>query len=1175
MEGGGALLRDPALPIDPDEGPLDRMGDNSVPMTESTVTPAPADARTELRTFLIADVRGYTRFTQERGNEAAARLVAKFAAITREHVRLHGGRLIELRGDEVLAVFSSARQALRAAVDLQAAFAAETEHDPTLPLPVGIGIDAGEAVPFEGGYRGEALNLAARLCNLAGPGEVLATEGVVYLGRRVENVAYSMRGAVPMKGFADPIRVIKVTRSDQPSADGADLLAADPESNLPIGGFLGALPSGELVGREREWEHIMSSLETVAQGSGRLLLLSGEPGIGKTRLAQEVTLKARHWGFLIATGRCYEPEQSVPFYGFLEILATLYNASPAFVRSEIPRRWPYLIRLLPDQLVDLPAGRDLPAAVLGEDGRALRNPGALDQADQQRLFRAVTGYLTLLAETMPLALLIDDLHWADDSTLTLLQHLARSTRGHRILLLGTYRDVEVHRQHPLEAVILSLGREGLLDEVEVRRLDQEGTAALMAEIMGQKEDLADLVELVYHRTDGNAFFIQEVMRALVERGDVYRHDGRWVRRAVREMEVPKSIRAAIGQRLSQLEEHAQDVLRAASVLGQEFTFDEVLMLVRLVPAREEAPWTEDQVEHAIEESVSAGLLRETGVDRYAFNHALTQQTLYAELSTRRRKRLHLAAGRALRELAPRRQHSPRERRAAELAWHFLEGDHAEQALGYTLLAGDQAEEVFANGDAERHYRTALELAQELDDREHELEALEKLAGVLTIVGRFDKAIELLERAARLHREAGNLEGEMCAVAQLGNVHFNRRTGDEGRERLKPLIDAQAGAPPSYGLAALWAAYARLYINSTMYEEQLAAADRAVELARAIGDHPQAGRLLIGAEITRGDALWRLGRQDETLRLMEDLIQRAESSDDIDNLTRALGNAARYYAWRGELAKDRAYNERMLEVAERRGDLAQTMLATVALSQNAFMVGDWELSGVYLERWEQIYRTAWSARFNVWPTAARAWLALRRGDREKARRLAEEVLTSGNYDYVLMAHRLLAEDELLASPAIGSPEAQRALAHLEAFRDHQAAVEDSTYLRTLAWAHSECGHAEEAAEFAAQGVARARADKSQPDLVEALVVHGMVMTRAGRWDEAEWDLAEARSLAQGMPLPFGEARALYEWGMLHTLRHEPDQARRQLEAARQIFATLDARIDLERTDAALNLVPASS
>src|SRR5437867_9807616 len=168
------------------------------------------DTSAEIRTFLIADVRGYTLFTQERGDEAAAKLAAKFAAVAREGVSARGGEVIELRGDEALAVFDSPRQAIRAAIDLQDRFVEETLADPAIPLTVGIGLDAGEAVPVEGGYRGGALNLAARLCGQAGPGEVMASQEIVHLARKVEGIRYVDRGAFHLKGLAEPVRAVIV-----------------------------------------------------------------------------------------------------------------------------------------------------------------------------------------------------------------------------------------------------------------------------------------------------------------------------------------------------------------------------------------------------------------------------------------------------------------------------------------------------------------------------------------------------------------------------------------------------------------------------------------------------------------------------------------------------------------------------------------------------------------------------------------------------------------------------------------------------------------------------------------------------------------------------------------------------------------------------------------------------
>ncbi len=182
-------------------------------------TGEPVGARAGIRAFLIADVRGYTLFTQERGDEAAAKLAARFAAISREAVDDHGGSVIELRGDEALAVFDSARQAIRAATLLQQRFLEETEADPTLPLPVGIGLDAGEAVPLERGYRGGALNLAARLCGRAGPGEILASQGVVNLARKVDGVRLVDRGELHLKGLEDPVRVFRVISEEGDPAE--------------------------------------------------------------------------------------------------------------------------------------------------------------------------------------------------------------------------------------------------------------------------------------------------------------------------------------------------------------------------------------------------------------------------------------------------------------------------------------------------------------------------------------------------------------------------------------------------------------------------------------------------------------------------------------------------------------------------------------------------------------------------------------------------------------------------------------------------------------------------------------------------------------------------------------------------------------------------------------------
>jgi class 3 adenylate cyclase len=311
------------------------------------------EAAPSVLTFLIADVRGYTQFTVEYGDEAAAKLATRFAAVARQVVSAREGRVTELRGDEALSVFSSTRQALRASIELQAHFARESATDGAPPIKIGIGLDAGEAIPVEGGYRGAALNLAARLCSLAGPGEILATETVTNLARKVDGLTYADRGSAQLKGFADPVKVLRIRPSEAPNEvpetdshpSAIPHLATLPQSPhpeeedlestrevrgqvLPIGGFLGSLPDGPLVAREADLGQILAAVDMAVAGQGQTVLLAGEPGAGKTRLAQEVTLHLRNRGFLVAAGRCYEAEQSVPYYPFLDALSAAYAAAP-------------------------------------------------------------------------------------------------------------------------------------------------------------------------------------------------------------------------------------------------------------------------------------------------------------------------------------------------------------------------------------------------------------------------------------------------------------------------------------------------------------------------------------------------------------------------------------------------------------------------------------------------------------------------------------------------------------------------------------------------------------------------------------------------------------------------------------------------------------------------------
>jgi DNA-binding SARP family transcriptional activator/class 3 adenylate cyclase len=641
------------------------------------------DMPTGVVTFLLTDVEGSSGLW-ERAPEAMASVVERLEAIIREAVLGAGGVLVKTKGegDSTFSVFARATDAVCAALALQREL--DTESWPGgIELKLRVALHTGEAQERDADYFGTAVNRAARLRSLAQPGQVLVSQTTAQVAGHALPTDTSLLdlGRRSLRGLARDERVFELRVGSGPLADELPQFDRKLPSELSVA-------SDVFVGRQAEIDVLIGLWRFALEGSLRTALLAGEPGIGKTRLAAELARRAHADGAVVLFGRCDE-DLGVPYQPFSEALRAYVQACPsAELAAQAGQRAGELARLVPE---------------LGERLLGARPTSTGDPEEQRdRLFEAVASLLAGASHARPVLLVLDDLHWAARPTLLLLRHVLRSREAMRLLLLGTYRDTELDRAHPLAQVLADLRREPVqIERLRVRGLDADAVSAYVAATGGRavEPDNIEFARALYESTEGNPFFIGEVLRHLIESGLARQEDGRWVAAAeIADIGLPEGVKDVIARRLSRLSDAANRALAVASVIGPTFSL--------LVLERVEAGEHPDELLDAVEEALRAGLISETGPSSYSFSHALICQTLYEELTSTRRVRLHRRIGEAI-EQAP-----GADRQLEALAHHFaaaaLDGQIA-KAADYALAAGHRALNRLAPEEAVARLERGLEL----------------------------------------------------------------------------------------------------------------------------------------------------------------------------------------------------------------------------------------------------------------------------------------------------------------------------------------------------------------------------------------------------------------------------------------------------------------------------------
>ena len=495
------------------------------------------------------------------------------------------------------------------------------------------------------------------------------------------------------------------------------------------------------VGRDAEQAELGRWLDRAARGRGGLVLVGGEPGVGKTRLVEQVLETARHQRCLTLTGRCYEMEGTAPFIPFVEIIEQYTRMAPSEVlretlgeaASEVARLVPDLRRVFPD----IPPPLELPL-------------------EQQRhyLFTNVAEFLERMSRVSSTVLLLDDLQWADTATLLLLRHLAPLLGQLPVLALGTYRDVELDVNRPFAQTLETLNRKRLAQRLHLQRLPESDVASMLAALGGPSPP-ETLVVGIYRETEGNPFFVEEVFQHLHEEGSLLEEDGHWRSNLdLEDLDVHEGVRLVIGRRLERVSADSRKVLTFGAVVGRGFSL-ELLEAIGDV--------TGDALLTALEEAEANSLIMPMPgrAPRWEFSHALIRQTLAAGLSLPRRQRLHLRVADAIERTAG----ASVDERASDLAHHLYQAGEAgdpRKTVHYLRMAGERGVATGAFEEALRSFELALSLLP-VEDRAGHAELLRQRGLARRSVGRWEEAIEDWNQTLAIYEELGD-RAAMAAVS---------------------------------------------------------------------------------------------------------------------------------------------------------------------------------------------------------------------------------------------------------------------------------------------------------------------------------------------------------------------------------------------------------------------------
>jgi len=878
-----------------------------------------------------------------------------------------------------------------------------------------------------------------------------------------------------------------------------------------------------LIGREREFNHLRLLIKKVKEGEGELVIIRGETGIGKTRLAQEALKFAKEEGFLASEVRCFEETKRWPFYPIKEIVKEKIEKEKLPKRKQTKELWRNIEILF--------EGR--------RNGSVPKDPNLL----RQRIFEGIRAFLERISEKRGLFLLLDDLQWADDETVNFLSYFARFLRAHPVFICGTYREEEPNPE--LEKLLKGLSRESLYKEIQLGRLNKEETILLVKSMIPSLEDVEKTGEAIYRVTEGNPFFVEEILKNFLDEGKVERKDGKWKIKELRSFSIPETVRDTIKRRVEKLDTETREILEIASCIGRDF---DLLLLSKV------SNYDEGIVLEAIEKGIKGVFIEDSETaDCFSFRHPLVKEVFYSEIPLSKRRRIHEKIALTIEDT----YRDSIEDVLDTLAHHYTLGLSTDKAYEYNLKAGLKAKSIFATEEAIRYFEEAGRIAEKKKKKVEIEEVYLNLGDLYSLTSKYDEALKAytfaLERirrkrksgsVAEIHRRMGEI------MERLGEWKEALRLYRKALRIFERIHDKK-------GIARVYRNISAPYWRRGEYEKAKKYLDIALSISKEIDDKEEIASCYnnIGnIHWCQGDLKGALDYHLKSLRIREKL-------KDLYGITKSCNNLGIIYMDLGEIDTALEYHLRALKLREKIGDLYGVGMSYNNLAIAYLQTGEWDKALRYLKESLKIRRDLGDIQGVAMSLGNLGIIHLNRGEIEEAEKLFKEALElyeslNDKRGVAIILNNIGNMETSRRNFRKAEACMRKSLKITKQIGDKWMMAQDLMGLVELSLEKRDIPQAKEYMERARE-VVRELADKNV--LAEFVLVEAKLERRSGDLGKAILKAKKAVKLFEEIRDLYGKARSMVEIGLALLTKNR--RANRYMKEGVEIFEKLGAKVDL--------------